>query len=122
LTYKQILRWLDELAVAPRRKRTGKDEVERFHDEPVNEEKKRSRKMSANRVWAILRAALNLAANNHELSKEAWSRIKSFGKVGKVRVRFLDDSLGEQVRLVNACEPDFRDLVRGALLTGGALW
>ena len=32
------------------------------------------------------------------------------------RVRYLSEA--ECVRLVNACEPAFRNLVRGALLTG----
>jgi integrase len=38
--------------------------------------------------------------------------------VDRPRVRFLDYAQGEPVRLVNACEPDFRDLVRAGLLTG----
>jgi integrase len=42
--------------------------------------------------------------------------VKPFKAVETARVRYLTDA--ECVRLVNACKPDFRDLVRGALLTG----
>ena len=49
-------------------------------------------------------------------SDDAWRRVKPFKAVDTARVRYL---LGaECVRLVNACQPDFRNLVRGALLTG----
>ena len=46
----------------------------------------------------------------------AWRRVKPFREVDTPVVRFLDTS--ECQRLVNACEGDFRNLVRGALLTG----
>jgi integrase len=119
LTRAQLQSWLDDLAVAPVRKRTAEGYEQQFFNAPVTNEEKRARKVSANRVWAILRAALNHAADQHDgLSTDAWSKIKPFRKVETARVRFLDDSLGEQVRLVNACEPDFRDLVRAGLLTG----
>src|SRR5262249_60137271 len=39
-----------------------------------------------------------------------------FKGVDTARVRYLSEA--ECVRLVNACEPAFRNLVRGALLTG----
>ena len=42
--------------------------------------------------------------------------MKPFKAVETARVRYLSDA--ECVRLVNACEPAFRNLVRGALLTG----
>ncbi|MGA7451856.1 MAG: tyrosine-type recombinase/integrase, partial [Rhodoplanes sp.] len=42
--------------------------------------------------------------------------MKPFKGVETARVRYLKDD--ECVRLVNACQPDFRNLVRGALLTG----
>jgi integrase len=49
-------------------------------------------------------------------SDDAWRRVKPFKAVETARVRYLSDA--ECVRVVNACEPDFRSLVRGALLTG----
>ena len=42
--------------------------------------------------------------------------MKPFKSVETARVRYLTET--ECVRLVNACEPSFRNLVRGALLTG----
>jgi integrase len=42
--------------------------------------------------------------------------VKPFKAVDTARVRYLSEA--ECVRLVNACEPAFRNLVRGALLTG----
>jgi integrase len=59
-----------------------------------------------------LKAALNHAAGDNP----AWGSVKPFAKVQDARVRYLNQA--ECQRLVNACEPDFRDLVRGALLTG----
>jgi len=49
-------------------------------------------------------------------SGEAWQSVKPFRGTTSARLRFL--SAEEQVRLVNACSEDFRQLVRGALLTG----
>jgi integrase len=42
--------------------------------------------------------------------------VKPFRTVETARVRYLSEA--ECVRLVNACEPPFRNLVRGGLLTG----
>jgi integrase len=50
------------------------------------------------------------------LSDDAWRRVKPFEKVDAARVRWL--KVAEAKRLVNACPPDFRRLVRGALETG----
>jgi len=49
-------------------------------------------------------------------SDDAWRRAKPFRGVETARVRYLSEA--ECLRLVNACEPAFRDLVRGAMLTG----
>ena len=47
---------------------------------------------------------------------DAWRRVKPFRAVETARVRYLSEA--ECVRLVNACEPAFRNLVRGAMMTG----
>ena len=49
------------------------------------------------------------------MSDDAWRRVKPLKAVDTARVRYLS---GPSVRLVNACGPAFRGLVRGALLTG----
>jgi integrase len=64
-----------------------------------------------------LKAALNHAWKaGHAASDHAWRRVKPFRAVETARVHYLSEA--ECVRLVNACEPAFRNLVRGALLTG----
>jgi len=75
----------------------------------------RKRRATANRILTVLKAALNHAwKSGHVSSDDAWRRVKPFRAVETARVRYLSDA--ECVRLVNACEPAFRNLVRGALL------
>jgi len=77
----------------------------------------RKRRATANRIFTVLKAALNHAWKaGHIASDDAWRRVRPFKAVETARVRYLSDA--ECVRLVNACEPAFRNLVRGALLTG----
>jgi integrase len=65
----------------------------------------------------VLKAALNHAwKSGCVLSDHAWRRVRPFKGVAVARVRYLNTD--QCVRLVNACEEGFRDLVRGALLTG----
>jgi integrase len=49
-------------------------------------------------------------------SDDAWRRVEPFKHVDQPRIRFLSDE--EAVRLINASDADFRDLVRAALVTG----
>jgi site-specific recombinase XerD len=77
----------------------------------------RKRRATANRILTVLKAALNHAwKSSHVASDDAWRRVKPFRAVETARVRYLSED--ECIRLVNACEPAFRNLVRGALLTG----
>ena len=77
----------------------------------------RKRRATANRILTVLKAALNHAwKSGHVASDDAWRRVKPFRAVETARVRYLSED--ECIRLVNACEPAFRNLVRGALLTG----
>ena len=77
----------------------------------------RRRRVTANRIFTVLKAALNHAWKaGHVASDDPWRRVKPFKGVETARVRYLSED--ECVRLVNACAPDFRNLVRGALLTG----
>lgn len=85
--------------------------------DPDPEVERRS-KVSANRVMASFRAALNRAFDdpaNAIPSDAAW-RVKPFTKVGAARLVFLDAA--QQQRLINASEGGFRNLVIAALLTG----
>jgi integrase len=75
------------------------------------------RRSTANRLLTILKAALSHSFHEGRTnSDDAWRKVKPYREVDAPVVRFL--SVEECVRLVNACEPAFRDLVRGALLTG----
>ena len=72
---------------------------------------------TANRLWAICRAALNHAFRTGRVDTDlAWRRIQPFQDVDEARKRFL--SVAEANKLLGACKRPFRDLVQAALLTG----
>ena len=50
------------------------------------------------------------------MTDEPWRKVKPFREADAPVIRYLTPD--ECVRLVNACEPAFRNLVRGALVTG----
>lgn len=104
LTTRQLEQWRGDIAKAPARGKLTNDPD--------------ARKASANRVLTILKAALNDAYKNKLVpSNEAWRDVESFKGVNdRKRERFL--SPDESVRLLNACDPDFRQMVAAALLTG----
>jgi integrase len=80
-------------------------------------ERRRKSQVSANRVLTILKAALNHAFAEGKVSADSeWRRVKPFKGVARSRTRYL--TYAEIERLLNAAEPHFRPLVRGALETG----
>jgi integrase len=82
-----------------------------------DDEAVRARRSTANRILTVLKAALNYAYHEtHAVSDGAWRKVKPFREVDAAVVRFM--TTAECQRLSNACERDFRGLVRGALLTG----
>ncbi len=119
-----LKQWLYNLAHSPaqnrpkRNKKTGKIELS-FRPDPDDDEAKRKRRATANRVRTMLRAVLNFAhAQKHVTSKDAWDA-KAFPALGDAEVarpRYLN--VAEVARLLNACPPGFRELTRGALETG----
>jgi integrase len=116
LTADRLRRWRDDLVKAAPRLRT-KDGEKQKHRDAGDDDAKRARRASANRTWTILRAALNHAFNdNKAASDHAWRKVKPFRGVDTARVRYL--TVAEAKRLINACDPDFRLLVRAALCTG----
>lgn len=81
------------------------------------EEKARARRATANRALTVLKALLTFAFGENKVASDlAWRRVKPFGGANSARVRYL--SADEAQRLINACDPDFRRLVRAGLETG----
>jgi integrase len=118
LTPERLRHWRDEIAKSPARVRTAKGVDQRFRkDDFKDDDVSRARRASTNRVWTILRAALNHAFRDGKVESDAaWRKVKPFKGVGSARIRYL--SIAESKRLINACDPEFRPLVQAALLTG----
>lgn len=120
LTTEKLREWLTNLAAAPPRVRTAKGEAQRYRKAAESEDQHeavRRRRSTANRHFAILRAALTNAWREKRVaSDEAWRRVKSFKNVSAARIRYL--SIAEAKRLINFCDGDFRRLVQAALETG----
>lgn len=113
LTTPELRKWHEGLAAAPARLRSkeGKPLNIREATDP------RPRKATANRILTVLKAALNHAwRDGHVPTDEAWRRVKPFRHVDTPKVHHLDRA--ECIRLLNACAPDFRQMVKAALLTG----
>jgi integrase len=117
LTAEQLRRWLATMAAAPAQRR-AKGNKPQYRPEPTTDEEIRQRRASANRVLTMLKAALNHAYDEgHVANRDAWGRrLAPFEKVEVARVRYL--TVAEAERLINACDPEFRALVRAGLETG----
>ena len=119
LTTERLQRWLADIAKLPPRLRQKLGAAApRYKVVPADDETKRRRRSTANRVLTILKAALNYSFDEgHVKSNNAWGRrLKPFRAVDAARTRFL--SVAEAKRLVNASDPDFRNLVMAGLHTG----
>ncbi|MCL1894878.1 MAG: site-specific integrase [Holophagaceae bacterium] len=90
---------------------------------PTTEDEKDSRRRSANRVFAILKAALNTAYREIDrlaesnLVKPCWQRVNPLQVEHKRREGCLTEE--QEINLIHACTTeDFRNLVIAALETG----
>jgi integrase len=112
LTTDQLRKWqVGIVKMAPRH--SGLDKGQFKGDEDA----RRRRRASANRIFTILRAALNHAFNDGKVSSDmAWRKVKPFKDVDAATDRFL--TIPECRRLINASDTDFRPLVQAALQTG----
>lgn len=73
---------------------------------------------TANRVWTVLRAALNYGHEKMGVAdKDRWTRIKPFGKTNKPKGKYL--TLQQAIRLTSVMPADFKNLSLGSLHTGG---
>ena len=118
LTADRLKRWRNKLATQPKRVRTKAHRDRTRHPRgPDDEDARRARKASANRILTMLKAALNRAFQAGRASSDtAWRKVKPFRRVDEAVVRYL--SVAEARRLVRACPEDFRKMVQAALLTG----
>ena len=116
LAAKEIRSWHERMAAIPAATRNPKRDLSIAGDVD-EEERTRRRRASANRVLTILRAALSHAFQHGEVEDDReWRRVKPFRGVDASRANYLE--VAEAKRLVNACEPGFRELVKGALCSG----
>jgi integrase len=117
LTAKRIEDWHHSLAEVGPRTRTKPGHAQKHRKAERTGEGVRQRRSTANRILTVLKAALNHCWKaGHALSDDAWRRVPPFRSVETARIRYLTNA--ECVRLVNACEASFRDLVHSAILTG----
>jgi integrase len=118
LTADRIRGWLDKTAKTPPRLRTRDGRKQQYGDfDAADEEQRRKRRATANRILTILKAALNHAVRDKKLaSDDAWRWVQPFKEADAARVRYL--SLDECKRLINTTQGAFRELVQAALLTG----
>jgi integrase len=117
LTAKRIEDWHHSLAEGAPRIRSKPGHAQNHRKSERTVEGIRQRRSTANRILTVLKAALNHCWKaGHALSDDAWRRVAPFRSVETARIRYLTNA--ECVRLVNACETSFRDLVRSAILTG----
>jgi integrase len=118
ITAEEFRKWRDDLVKMPPRLRTKRGAKQQYREVPDDAEARRRRRSTANRIWAICRAALSHAFSEGKVSSDAaWRKVKPFKGVDGARNRYL--SIAEAKRLVNASDPDFRPLLQAALLTGG---
>jgi integrase len=114
LEAKQLRRWRAEIAKAAARLRSNPKETQQRRK--TTDE--RARKATANRILTTLKAALNHAFDEEQVSSnKAWGRrVKPFEDVQQARVRYLQTD--EATRLINGCDAGFRPMVQAALQTG----
>jgi integrase len=119
LTSQRIRDWHQKLAASPRRTRAKprSDAGQRSSVAARDQNAIRARRATANRILTILKAALNHAYREGKVpSDDAWRRAKAFKGADAARLRYLTEE--EARRLLNACAPAFRRLVRAALESG----
>ena len=121
LTKDEITDWHRKLSKESPRKRKRKGAAQQAYRlvDMSDPEVKRQRRLSANRVLTIIKAALERAYSKGRFAGEpsVWRDAKPFRGVERARTRFL--SAAEAKRLINTCDPvEIRHLVNGGLLTG----
>lgn len=121
LTSYKIESWMRHLVETPPKRGQGRSgtviKEAPSPDKSEYPEFLRRRQQTANRIYGVLRAALNRGWRKGRIeSQEAWLKVEPFKKVTSARQRFLSEA--EIKKLLAACEPAFRKLCQAAILTG----
>lgn len=121
LRAEHLRRWHAGMATSPPMIRGPSGTRKALPFDPSDPDQSRQRKASANRVLTVVKAALNFAWREDRLPgvSPEWDKVQPFTKVNAEDdrpPRMLDPA--EIARLLNAAPPDFRNLLRAALLTG----
>jgi integrase len=122
LATKRIRDWQAALATAPKLTRaprivkSGMSRKSRAVD-MMDVDAVRARRATANRTLTVLKAALNHAFHEGRVATDdAWRKVKPFREADAPVVHFLSDD--ECRRIVNASDGAFRNIVKGALVSG----
>jgi len=117
LTARKIIDWHNKLAETPPRRRSKKNATKQNYGKILDDDAKRKRQSTSNRILTILKAALNKAYQDQKvMNDDAWRRVKPFKNVDHPVIDYLNGD--EIIRIVNATDPAFRPLVQAALYTG----
>lgn len=117
LATKEIKAWHQKLAASAARKRSSRFSKQQYSEQAETDNEKRSRTATANRILTVFKAILNKAFQDEMVNDDlSWRRVKPFEKVDEAKIRFL--TVLEAKRLINACDPNLRQLVQAALYTG----
>jgi integrase len=119
LTKDRITEWQNKVAAEPARLRTKKGEDQQYRQVAPEdaENEKRRRRATANRKLVILKAALNMAWREGKIASDAaWRPVTPYKGADTARTRYL--SVAECTRLINAANPDLRQMIQAAVLTG----
>jgi integrase len=117
LTARKIINWHSELSETPPRRRSKKNATKQNYGKILDDDARRKRQSTSNRILTILKAALNKAYEDQKvMGDDAWRRVKPFKNVDHPIIDYLNGD--EIVRIVNATDSDFRPLVQAALYTG----
>src|ERR1700730_10437940 len=103
MTTDRLNRWRNRLATQPKRVRSKRTAAEPATRKTADDDDaRRARKATANRILTMLKAALNRAFHADRIANEsAWRKVKPFRRVDEAVVRYL--SVTECRRVVSVC-------------------
>lgn len=117
LTPQELRDWMHRITVQGARLRFSPDGPIRRRAAPTTQEEMRRRRRTVNRIWGLLKAALNMAAREGKAPSDmAWRIVPKYAKVDTPRNRTL--TIDECRALIAAAEPCARSLILASLYTG----